>query len=46
MLAAFLRRANEVRLVAQGIFDNGERAAVLKFVDDCEKLAASHFAAS
>jgi hypothetical protein len=46
MLATFLGRANEVRLIAQGIFDNGERAAVLKFVDDCEKLAASRFASS
>jgi hypothetical protein len=33
----FLRRANEVREIAAGIFDEGERETVLRFVDDCEK---------
>jgi hypothetical protein len=46
MLTGFLLRANEIRIIAEGIFDNTERATVLKFVDDCEKLAASNFADS
>lgn len=33
----FRRRANEVRKIATGIFDQGERDTVLLFVDDCEK---------
>jgi hypothetical protein len=31
------RRANEVRLIAAGIFDKGDRELVLRIVDDCEK---------
>lgn len=34
----FRRRADEVRKIAQGIFDKGERRSLLEFVDDCEKL--------
>jgi hypothetical protein len=29
--------AEKVRVIAEGIFDNGERATVLEFVDECEK---------
>ena len=29
--------ANEARRIAAGIFDKGEREAVLRFVDACEK---------
>lgn len=39
-LADFHRRADEVRKVAEGIFDTGERAVVLQFVDDSETIAA------
>ena len=46
MLAAFLLRANEIRAIAEGIFDSTERATLLEFVDDCEKLATSNSAGS
>jgi hypothetical protein len=32
------RRAEEVRAIAKGIFDQRERQTLLEFVDDCEKL--------
>jgi hypothetical protein len=35
----FLRRAEAVRLTAQGIYDNSEREVVLEFVADTLKLA-------
>ncbi len=38
--AKFRGWANEVRKIARGIFDEGERQTVLDFVDECEKLAA------
>jgi hypothetical protein len=44
-LAEFRRRADEVRAIAQGIFDHGERQAVLEFVDNCEKLFVGNGAA-
>ena len=37
--AEFHQRAAEVRTIARGIFDKTERQLLLKFVDDCEKLA-------
>jgi hypothetical protein len=40
--ADFHRQANEVRMIAAGIFDKGERDLVLRFVEDCEKRIASH----
>jgi hypothetical protein len=36
----FNRLANEVRRIADGIFDKGERETVLRFVDDSEKRGA------
>lgn len=39
-LDEFRRRANEVREIAQTLFDKAERAIVLMFVDDCEKRIA------
>ena len=36
----FYRRAMEIRRIAEGIFDKTERQTLLKFVSDCEKLAA------
>jgi hypothetical protein len=44
-LDEFRRRADEVRAIAQGIFDHGERQAVLEFVDNCEKLFVGNGAA-
>ena len=38
--AEFHRRAEKVREIAQGIFDQTERRLVLKFVADSEKLVA------
>jgi len=38
--ADLLLRAESVRLIAQGIYDNAEREAVLQFVADAVKLAA------
>jgi hypothetical protein len=32
------RRADEIRAIARGIFDKGERQVLLEFVADCEKL--------
>jgi hypothetical protein len=29
--------AEKVRVIAEGIFDKGERTTVLEFVDECEK---------
>jgi hypothetical protein len=37
-VAEFRRRADEIRAIARGIFDKGERQALLEFVEDCEKL--------
>ena len=34
----FERRAKEIRKIAEGIFDHRERAIVLEFVADLEKL--------
>ena len=47
-LARICSRADEVREIAQGIFDKAERRVVLKFVADAKKLAAklSHADAS
>jgi hypothetical protein len=39
-VAEFGRRADKVRKIAEGIFDKTERRFLLKFVGDCEKLAA------
>ena len=39
-LDEFRRRANEVRGIAQTLYDKAERAIVLMFVDDCEKQIA------
>jgi len=39
--AAFFLRAEAVRLILQGIYDNDERAFALRFVADAEKLAGS-----
>jgi hypothetical protein len=36
--AEFHRRADKVREIAEGIFDQTERSFVLKFVSDSEKL--------
>jgi hypothetical protein len=36
----FDRRADEIRGIAKGIFDPEERAALLLFVADFEKMAA------
>jgi hypothetical protein len=36
--ADFQRKAAEVREIARGIFDAGERKAVLDFVSDVEEL--------
>ena len=33
----FQHLANKVREIAAGIFDQGERETVLRFVDECEK---------
>lgn len=41
-VAAFHRRADEVRKIAEGIFDKTERRTLLRFVDDCEKLVAEN----
>lgn len=38
----FYRRAMEIRRIAEGIFDKAEREILLKFVADCEKLAAKN----
>jgi hypothetical protein len=38
----FYRRAMEIRRVAEGIFDKTERKTLLRFVSDCEKLAAEN----
>ena len=42
VVAEFQRRADRVRKVAKGIFDKTERRFLLKFVADCEKLAAEN----
>jgi hypothetical protein len=39
--AEFHREANEVRRIAAGIFDHGERELIIQFVDDCEKWFAA-----
>jgi hypothetical protein len=39
-LSEFRLRANQVRLIAEGLFDKTERNLVLLFVDDCEKRFA------
>ena len=39
-LTEFYHRAEEIRKIAQGIFDKTERKILLKFVKDCEKLVA------
>jgi hypothetical protein len=39
-LAAFGRRADKVRLIAQGIYDTKERLAIIDFVSDAEKMVA------
>ena len=31
------RSAEKVRVIAEGIFDKGERTTVLEFVDECER---------
>jgi hypothetical protein len=36
--AEFFLRAQAVREIANGLFDNAEREAVLKFVAECEAL--------
>jgi hypothetical protein len=36
----FHERADKVREIAQGVFDKGERRFILRFVSDCEKIAA------
>ena len=36
-VAAPSRHAEKVRVIAEGIFDQGERTTVLEFVDKCEK---------
>lgn len=36
------RRADEIRLIAAGIFDDGERELVLRLVDDWEKRAGGN----
>jgi hypothetical protein len=41
-VAEFHRRAEEVRKIAESIFDKTERQTLLRFVDDCEKLAAEN----
>jgi len=41
-VAEFHRRADEVRKIAEGIFDKTERRTLLRFVDDSEKLAAGN----
>ena len=38
----FHHRANQVRVIARGLFDETERSLVLLFVDDCEKRFAIH----
>ena len=40
--ANFHSRADEVRKIAQGVFDNSERQTLLQFVADFEKLAAEN----
>ena len=37
----FRHRADQVRRIAQTIFDHHERAFVFQFVDDCEKRFSS-----
>jgi hypothetical protein len=37
----FQDRADKVREIARGVFDKGERRFILRFVDDCEKIAAT-----
>jgi hypothetical protein len=39
-LAAFGHRADNVRLIAQGIYDTKERLAIIAFVSEAEKFAA------
>jgi hypothetical protein len=41
-LAKFLRTADEVRKIARDLYDKTERQTLLRFVDDCEKLAAEN----
>jgi hypothetical protein len=41
-VAEFHRRAVAVRKIAQDIFDKTDRQTLLRFVDDCEKLAAEN----
>ena len=38
--AHFLSRAESVRLIAQGIYDNSEREVVLQFVAETVELAS------
>ena len=38
----FRHRANQVRTIAEGLFDKTERKLVLLFVDDCETRFAVH----
>ena len=36
----FRHRANQVSLIAEGIFDKTERGLILLFVDDCDRRFA------
>jgi hypothetical protein len=36
------RMAREVRGIATGVFDKGERELLLRFVDDCEKQISAN----
>jgi hypothetical protein len=36
----FHHRANQVRVIAEGLYDKTERGLVLRFVDDCERRFA------
>jgi len=42
----FLRRANKIRVIADGLFDHNERKDLLQFVDECEKMAQRALAAN
>ena len=37
----FHYRANQVRVIAEGLYDKTERGLVLTFVDNCERRFAS-----
>ena len=39
-LLSFQERADEVRAIAKGLFDRTERRKVMRFVADCEAMAA------